>query len=138
MLVEEVDYVRPKPRQRFFRDLTDAFGPTVSTFRWNAVLEAKLGCDDDVLTYQFQSLAYDFFVQTWAICLGSIEEGHTTVIRCANDLDGFSALRRGTEAELSPMQPKPSADTSKPLLPNMRFCIALFSCLGICEWRTGR
>lgn len=26
-----------------------------------------------------------------------------------------------------PMQPKPSAETSSPLLPNVRFCIALFS-----------
>ena len=70
-----------------------------------------------------QRFAHQFFVGERTVDLGRIEERHTRVDCRPNNRDSVFAGRGGPYPKLIPMQPKPSADTSSPLVPNLRFCI---------------
>jgi hypothetical protein len=70
-----------------------------------------------------ESFAYDLFIDERAVHFGSVEESDTALDSGADKLDRFALLRGGAKTEAQPIQPRPSAETSRPLFPNVRFCM---------------
>ena len=102
VLVEQVDAVGPQPLESLFCDLPDAFGTAVEAFRWYAVHEAELGCNDDLVTERLRRFAYDFFIQLGTVCFSGIEECHTPVVGRSNDLNSLIFSVAGQTRSLLP------------------------------------
>jgi len=107
-------------------------GPAVQTCRSRPIIaaaqiEPELGGDDHVLAEGSEGFANKLFVQERAVDLGSIEE-RDAAFTAARRSAIISCLSFGGPYEkLIPIQPRPRAETSRPLLPNLRFCICLSS-----------
>jgi hypothetical protein len=65
----------------------------------------------------------EHFLLGGAIGLGRVEEGDATVERSPDQADGSVLSVAGPKPIFSPMQPKPKAETSSPLVPSMRVFI---------------
>lgn len=70
---------------------------------WYSVLEAELRCDDYLGANRSERLAKEFFVCKRTVCFGRVKERNTTVMRGADQIDGFVLLSRRTEAEAKPI-----------------------------------
>jgi hypothetical protein len=59
-----------------------------------------------------------------AIDLGDVEKSDAAFHRRADQGDHLSAVRRRAAVMIQPMQPRPTAETSSPLVPSLLFCIS--------------
>ena len=126
MLVKQIDPIGPEPLQRRVGDVADmrrtAVEPAIlpsSMWKPNFVAmttRSRTGSSASPTSSSFVIRAVHF---------RGIEERHTGVDRGANDRDPVLVGQRRSVLWLIPMQPKPSADTSKPFCPDVRFCIAM-------------
>ena len=96
VLIEQIDHVRPKPLQRFFRDLADMLRPAVQAsllVRLRSV-EAEFGGDDDLLADRPQRLADHLFVGEWSIDFRRVEEGDASSTAVADQRDALLLVER--------------------------------------------
>jgi hypothetical protein len=86
-------------------------------------LKTKLGGDDYFFSERRESFTNDFFIGVGAVDFGGVKEGDATLKSGSYELDNLRLLRGGPKPKLKPMQPRPSAETSRPPFPSVRFCI---------------
>ena len=106
-------------------DLADVRRPAVEAGLLAVLeLESELGGDHDLIANRRERFADEFFVRERPVRFGGVEERDAAINGRADDADPVLRLRgRPRSPKLMPMHPKPSADTSNPLVPNSRFCI---------------
>ena len=88
-------------------------------------LEAELRRDDDLIAHRRQRFADDSSFVKGPYTSAVSKKVTPPSNRRPDDGQAVFALAAGPYPKLMPMQPKPSADTSSPLVPNIRFCIPL-------------
>ena len=117
-----------EPLQRRVGHLLDVLGAAVETrcFAVGVKVEAELGGDHHLVAYRREGFAHKFFVRERAVDFGGVEEGDSEVDGGPdNARSSLASSPAGPYPKLMPMQPSPSAETSRPLLPSLRFCIAI-------------
>ena len=89
VLIEQIDYVGSKALQRSIGHLLDVLRPAVQSRAFSVIIyfEAKLRCDDDLVTKRLESFADKFFICVGAIDGRRIEEGYAAFARCSNERD---------------------------------------------------
>jgi hypothetical protein len=96
--------------------LPDVFGLAVKGAAI-LVVEAKLGCDSDLIANRRERFSDKFFVCIWAVDFSCIEECDPFVVGCANDLDAFDRVCGGSVIGAN----TPISETSN--FPSFRFFI---------------
>src|SRR2546429_6690754 len=90
---------------------------------FGASFETELGSDHYFFTERSERFACEFFVRERTVHFSGIEKRHT-LFKCRSNQRNHLLLVLGrTVAKLIPMQPSPMAETSRLLLPSLRFCI---------------
>ena len=102
MLIEDIDHVGLEALQGGFSHGPDTFRFAVCTLTRDSVLEAELGCDDDLVTDGCQRLTNEFFVRIRTVRFGRVKERHGAVKGGADDLDRLILFGHRAEAEAQP------------------------------------
>jgi hypothetical protein len=99
--------------------------PAVDTIAGAVRIDAKpkLGGNHYLIAARRERFSDQYFVAERTIRLSSVKQCDAALDSGANDFDASSRSIGGPEAVLRPMQPQPKAETSRPFLPNLRFCI---------------
>jgi hypothetical protein len=100
VLVEQVDAVGAQPLQRGLGDGTDALRPAIHAVRRDAVPEAELGGDDDLITDGCERFANQLLVGERALGFSRVEEGHPVLERIADQFHRRLPARPGAVAEI--------------------------------------
>ncbi len=84
----------------------------------------KLSSNNDFVAHRAQGFADKSFIGVWSIDFGGVKKCDAAFDRVAKErghlLDVGGVAKAAAHA---PSQPRPSADTSKLLIPSLRFCI---------------
>src|SRR4051812_12926198 len=116
MLIEKVEGVNAEALARLFGHVLDALRAAVGAVRSFGVLETELRRDHDFPLEGFKGFADEFFVGEGAIDFRRVEEGDATIHGSVKKRDHLLLRADGASPKLIRMQPRPMAETSKPLL----------------------
>jgi hypothetical protein len=92
----------------------------VQALGWKTVFEPELCGNHYLITKWSKRLPEQLFVRERTVRFRSVKERDTAVKGSADQCDCLLLLCCWPIAKLNPMQPRPIADTSKPLFPNLR------------------
>jgi hypothetical protein len=98
MLVKEVDAVGLQALERLFGDQADAGGRAVEPGGSDAILEAELGCQNDLVAKGGDGLSEHFFIHS-PVGFGAVEECDAAFERSADQCNGSRLLGCGAIAE---------------------------------------
>ena len=91
-MIEEVDAVRAQARECGVADGTDTFGSAVLAFCRIAILEAKFGCNHNLIAHGRQSLSDKFLIREGAVCLRGVEEGDAALVGVTEQLNRLDTI----------------------------------------------
>jgi len=124
VLIEEIDDVGLQALERGLSDLLDVLGPAVQTglLLVGVDLEPELGGDDDPSADRSERFADELLIRERAIHLGRVEERLAALHRSRRGRSSPSC-RQADHRKAHPHAAEPNRRDSRPLLPNLRFCI---------------